>query len=118
VAVRPVDAQDVTNALDLASTGGRHAAPAGNLEVSIPAVAFTEKITLANGRVRTAVLVNIAEPRGTASIVGLPHCMTAATPGVVVWLECAHQGRRGPLTVVVTLRNGLRYTHTVVPSVD
>jgi hypothetical protein len=118
VAVRPVDAQDVQpSAASLASTGGRHAAPVGNVGVTVPAVAFTEKITLADGRVRTAVLVNVAEHEGTASIVGLPGCSATAKPGVALWLDCAYHGKSGPLTVTVTLKDGPRYTSTVVPSV-
>ncbi len=118
LAVRPVDAQEVPAPTGLARTGGQVAAPAGNVGVSVPTVAFTEKITLANGRVRTAVLVNIAEDEGTATIVGLDRCSATATPGVPVWLDCAYSGGAGSLTVLVTLEDGLRYTHTVEPSVS
>ncbi len=117
VAVRPVDAVDVAPSVELASTGGRHVAPAGNVSVSVPAVAFTEQITLADGRVRTAVLVNMSERKGTATIVGLRDCSATAKPGVALWLDCAYDGGSGPLTVAVTLKSGQRYTHTVVPSV-
>jgi hypothetical protein len=116
VAVRPVDAVDVAPSAGLASTGGRHVAPAGNVGVSVPAVAFTEKITLADGRVRTAVLVNIAEHKGAATFVGLPNCSVTAWPGVPVWLDCAYSGPARPLTVAVTLKDGGRFTHTVVPT--
>jgi hypothetical protein len=115
--VRPVDATDITPATDLASTGSPVApAPAaGGVSISVPAVAFTEQIALADGRVRTAVLVNIAERGGTGSIVGLPGCFVTAKPGVPAWLDCAYGGGTGPLTVAVTLKDGVRVTHTVVP---
>jgi hypothetical protein len=117
VAVRPVDAVDVPPSAEPADTGGRHAVPAGNASVSIPPVAFAEKITIADGRVRTAVLVNIAEPEGTATIIGLPDCSVTAKPGVPVWLDCAYGRHAKRLTVAVALNDGLRFTHTVVPTV-
>ena len=84
-----------------------------NVSVSVPPVAFTERITHAEGRVRTAVLVNIAEPAGVATIVGLPDCTADAQPGIALWLDCAYAGGAGPLTVAVTLKDGSRLTHTV-----
>jgi hypothetical protein len=116
VAVRPIDAQAVAPSLSLADTGGRHVARTGNVGVTVPAVAFTEKITRANGRVRTAVLVNIAEHEGTATFVGVPDCSVTAKPGIPVWLDCAYMGKARPLTVAVTLKDGVRVTHTVVPT--
>jgi len=115
VAVRPVDAVDVPPPVALAGTGTGQStvAAARNVSVSVPPVAFTERITYAEGRVRTAVLVNIAEPAGVATIVGLPDCTADAQPGIALWLDCAYAGGAGPLTVAVTLRDGSRLTHTV-----
>jgi hypothetical protein len=113
VAVRPVDALDVPPPVGLASTGQSTVTAAGNVSVSVPPVAFTERITYADGRVRTAVLVNVAEPAGVATIVGLPDCTADAQPGVALWLDCAYAGDARPLTVAVTLTDGSRFTHTV-----
>ncbi|MFN8157229.1 MAG: hypothetical protein U0R68_07415 [Candidatus Nanopelagicales bacterium] len=77
-------------------------------------VAFEQQIHLADGHLRTAVLVGAAQPAGHATVVGAPSCSLALTPGVVGTLDCAYAGS-GPVTVVVLLADGRRTTHTDLP---
>lgn len=77
-------------------------------------VAFEQQIHLADGRVRTSVLVGTAQPAGTATVIGAPGCSVALTPGVVGTVDCAYAAR-GPVTVVVLLADGRRTTHTDQP---
>jgi len=93
-----------------------HVEAGGTVVVSIPAVAFTESVTVRAGRIHTPVLVNASEPAGTARIVGLAGCSAPASPGVVAWLDCAYPGT-GRVTVAVTLVDGRRFTHTVAPTI-
>ena len=92
---------------------------AGNVQVSIPAVAFTERIQVLNGRVRTPVLVNVAEPCGVATVVGSPGaCSVVAHPGVVAWLDCALPRKHALVTIEVRLADGTRFTQSGVPTVN
>ena len=91
--------------------------PAGNVQVSIPAVAFTQRIQVLNGRVHTPVLVNAAEPCGIATVVGSPGtCSVVAHPGVVAWLDCALPRKHATVTIEVHLADGTRFTHVSHPS--
>jgi hypothetical protein len=114
-AVGPVDAQDAAPPTGVATTATAPVSGAGNLGVTVPSVAFTQRITRAGGRLRTAVLVNVAAPAGVATIVGIPDCRVAVRPGVPVWLDCPDR-RAGELTVAVALEDGTRVTHSVVPT--
>jgi hypothetical protein len=89
--------------------------PAGAVGVTVPVVAFTERVSVVAGHVRTPVLVNASAPAGTASIAGVPGCTVTARPGVVAWLDCAYPERDGELTVRVELASVIVYTHTVDP---
>lgn len=86
------------------------AAPA----VAPTGVAFEQSIHVADGRLRTAVMVGTAQPGGRASVLDAPACTVALKPGVVARLDCAYAGT-GPVTVVVQLADGRRTTHTDVP---
>ncbi len=92
--------------------------PGGPVTTSVPGVAFTELIRVVDGRIHTPVLVNAAEPGGTASIVGAEDgCLVTAEPGVVTWLDCALPARHTTVTVAVSLRDGRRFTHTAAPTI-
>jgi hypothetical protein len=117
VAVRPVDAMDVSPSMGLASTGGRHVASTGNVGVSVPAVAFTEQIRVVSDRIQTAVLVNVSQRPGIATIDGAGDCRVDATPGVPAWLDCPYHGET-KLTVRVRVGSGAEYTHTETPTVS
>jgi hypothetical protein len=117
VAVRPVDAQDVVQSPTLADTGGRQAAPTGNVSVSVPPVAFTQQIRVVGGRIQTAVLVNVSERPGVATIEGAGNCRVPAKPGVVALLDCAYGGQ-ARFTVRVHLDRGEVYTYTAAPAVS
>jgi hypothetical protein len=69
-------------------SGAGRAASSGNVETSIPVVAFQEHMLVDHGRLRTAVLVNVSAPRGVASVAGEPTCQVEATPGIPAWLDC------------------------------
>jgi len=104
------------NGQDRASAdAGAPVAPAqsGNVQVSIPAVAFTELIQVVNGRIHTPVLINVAEPCGIATVVGSPGtCRVVAHPGVVAWLDCALPRKPWTVTIEVRLASGAQFTHT------
>jgi len=115
--VRPMDAPVLrTDSRTLASTYSAPAAPATVVGVTVPVVAFTEHLTVTEGRLRTPVLVSTSAPTGVASVVGLTGCSVAARPGVVAWLDCAYDGDGSALTVKVELAGGVVYTHTLEPS--
>ena len=88
----------------------------GNVAVSVPAVAFTLAIQVRGGRVQLPLLVNVAEPSGHATLLGIPGCQVDAEPGVVAWLECKHVRRQRALTVVVRLDDGRVISHTFAPT--
>ena len=92
----------------LPSTSRGVTQPVSYLAVSVPAVAFIERI----GRIHTAVLVNAAEPSGVASVVGVEGCQVDAESGVVAWLDCVYTGDDETLTVAVVLSDARRFTHT------
>lgn len=114
----PVDAVPLDPPQTLASTGGVSAParvvttdPAGNAQVTVPAVAFQEQLRVTDGRLRTAVLVNVGEPAGRAWVRQIPGCEITLTPGTVGWLDCAYAGS-GTLTVDVMLSDGRHMIHS------
>jgi len=114
--VHPLDAQIPRDSA--ARTAAPVSRPAAGIGVSVPGVAFTEQIRVTRGRIRTAVLVNVAEPGGVASVLSVSGCVVEARPGVVSWLDCAYSGDDETLTVSVTLKDGRRMTHTLAPTYD
>ena len=96
----------------LPSTSRGVTQPVSYLAVSVPAVAFIERIAIVGGRIHTAVLVNAAEPSGVASVVGVEGCQVDAESGVVAWLDCVYTGDDETLTVAVVLSDARRFTHT------
>ena len=120
----PVDAADLRPSPQLAATGSM-AAPArivstdaaGDVVVTVPAVAFQQVLRVTGGRLRTAVLVNEGEPGGRASVPRISGCEIALTPGVVGWLDCPYPGT-GTITVDVQLADGRHMTHTDAASVS
>jgi len=114
--VRPVETAALrTDTRILASTFSAPTAPATVVGATVPVVAFTEHVTVTDGRLRTPVLVSTSAPTGVASVVGLSGCSVPARPGVVAWLDCAYDGDGSALTVRVELAGGVVYTHTVEP---
>jgi hypothetical protein len=109
--VRPIDVADPAAASDVPLPTPRVARTLGT---AVPAVAFTDRVHVVDGRIRTQVRVDGAAPAGTAGVVGAG-CAVAAPPGVVTWLSCPYAGQR-TVTVAVTLSDGRRFTHTVVPA--
>lgn len=114
----PVDAVTIQPPRSLAATGGVSAPArvvttdaAGNVQVTVPAVAFQEQLRVTHGRLRTAVLVNAAEPAGRAWVRQIPGCEITLTPGTVGWLDCAYAGS-GTLTVDVMLSDGRHMIHS------
>ena len=93
------------------------ASAAGSVSVGIPAVAFQQPATLTAGRVRPAVLVNVAEPAGTASIAGMSGCSVAAEPGAPAWLDCPYAGTGVTVHVSVTLTDGRTFAQDALPVV-
>ena len=92
--------------------------PTGSaVTTAVPAVAFQQRATLAGGRLRTAVLVNVAEPGGTASVAGAPGCSATAVPGVPTWIDCAYGGPAATVTVHVTLSDGRVFADSELPVV-
>jgi hypothetical protein len=89
------------------------AAPSGNIAVSVPVVAFQKSVRVTASHLRTAVLVNIAAPRGVATVVGQPGCRVDAAPGRVAWLDCAVTRDLDEATVKVVLADHRVYTRTV-----
>jgi hypothetical protein len=59
------------------------------------------------------VLVNVAAPRGVATVVGQPGCRVDAVPGMVAWLDCAVTRDLDDVTVKVVLADHRIYTHSV-----
>lgn len=78
-------------------------------------IAFAERITLSDGRLRTAVGLGRDQRAGTASVVGAPGCRTDLAPGSVARLDCAYAGS-GPVTVSVVLKDGTRTSRTAMPT--
>lgn len=114
VVTHPVDAVDPSSAA-LPATGGQPAVR-GDVVTTLPAIAFQEQIRVVGGRLRTAVLVNVSQPAGRATVRQLPGCTATLTPGVPAWLDCAYSGR-GPVTIDIALADGRRSAHTDVPVV-
>jgi hypothetical protein len=84
---------------------------ADGVAVPAPAVSFQEQLRVADGRLRTAVLVGATEPAGRARVLQIPGCQVTLTPGSIGWLDCAYAGS-GTLTVEVLLSDGRRMTHS------
>ena len=91
--------------------------PGSSVSSAIPVVAFQQRATLVGGRLRTAVLVNAADPAGTASLAGIPGCSAAAAPGAPAWIDCAYDGTAATVTVRVTLSDGRSFAQSGVPVV-
>jgi len=89
----------------------------GSVSVGVPAVAFQQHATLAGGHLRTAVLINVAEPAGTAAIDGIAGCSVAVEPGVPSWLDCPYAGAGATVRVSVTLTDGRRFAQEALPVV-
>jgi hypothetical protein len=81
----------------------------GNVVTCLPAVAFQASAKLAGGRLHTAMLVNIAEKAGRATLVGTPSCAVDLVPGKPAWLDCRIPGRPATVMVSVTLKDGRTY---------
>ncbi|HET7901154.1 MAG TPA: hypothetical protein VFL59_08180 [Candidatus Nanopelagicales bacterium] len=107
----PVDALPSPTST-LPSTGAT--AARGGVQARVPGVAFQQQLRVVDGRLRTAVLVNVAAPAGRATVRELPGCAVALTPGVVGWLDCAYAGRAA-VTIDVVLADGERVTRSDVP---
>jgi hypothetical protein len=86
------------------------------VQACVPIVAFQSDVRIVSGRLRTALLVNIAEPAGRARVAGVRGCVVNARPGVPVWISCRYHGNSQKLTIIVTLRDGRVITHPVVLS--
>jgi hypothetical protein len=91
------------------------AAARGSLATAVAPVAFQAQAVVRAGRLRTAVLVNAAEPAGTATVVGSAGCSATATPGVPVWIDCPFSGRAATVNVRVTLSDGRVFADTALP---
>ena len=101
---------DLASLQSLAVTGARGGE---TVSVTVPDVAFTARVAVVDGRLRTPVLVNAAEPPGEARLVGASEpCAVRAEPGVVAWLSCSVTSG-GRLAVVVTLDDGRVVRHAV-----
>jgi hypothetical protein len=98
---------------------GEHspASASGSLSVGVPAVAFQQHATLTAGRLRTAALVNVAEPGGTVSIAGISGCTVTAEPGAPAWLDCPYAGAGVTVRVSVTLTDGRTFAQDALPVV-
>ncbi len=103
----------VTHPVDAVQLDRPTAAPA--TAVAPTGVAFEQTVHVADGRLRTAVLVGTAQAGGRATVLGAPACAVDLKPGLVGHLDCAYAGR-GPVTVVVLLADGRRTTHTALPA--
>lgn len=112
--VRPTSALEPAASSPAATDTPAYAA--GALPGAKPAVSFTERVPVVDGRIRTAVLVDPAAPPGTASVVGAVGCAVPARAGVTAWLDCPYAAQR-TVTIAVTLSDGRRFTHTVVPTI-
>jgi len=96
-----------------ASKAPSRATATSTVVTCLPAVAFQVRATSARGRVRTAFLINIAEVRGSATIVGASGCSVEARPGVPAWLDCRYDKRATQVTVQVRLRDHRLFTTTL-----
>lgn len=110
----PAERTASTVLADRTSAAGT-AAAGGSLATAIAPVAFQQQAVVRGGRLRTAVLVNAAEPAGTAALVGVAGCTAVAAPGVPAWIDCPFTGRAATVSVRVTLSDGRVLTDTALP---
>jgi hypothetical protein len=95
----------------------RSPAATGSVSVAVPVVAFQQHAALAGGRLRTAVLVDVAEPAGTAAIESIAGCRVAVEPGVPAWLDCPYAGGGTTVGVSVALTDGRSFAQDALPVV-
>jgi hypothetical protein len=84
------------------------------IRVTIPLVAFQARVRENDGRIRTAVLVNVSAKPGIVSLDGST-CQVSATPGQVAWLDCPST-RAASYRVTVRLDDGRVFRSPRLPA--